>query len=520
MVKTRLVAILLGLLAAIALLAGCGGGESAGDEPAGVAPPDTSVFVEATVQPQGSTREAVEAIAEKAAGIEDLGGTIVSKLEASARSNGEGFDFQTDVKPWLGERVGVFLTRFDGNDFKGNGLALEVTDAGEAREFLERQIEADSGPKPREASYEGVDYYVDPEDETAIGLVGNLFVYGSDEALFKEAVDASDGESLSDSDRYSKAVSAAPAGAFGNVYVDIGGLIKESGATIDPQTRSFLETAGLQVDEATALASLVPHSDDLELQLSSDLAEGGEAAPAAESLLESLPARSVAALAVSGFGDRIAKAVDRIDASGIPGQVPPNQLKSTLLRAGIDIDKITSNLDDAAAFAEGSDEGSLGGALVLTTRDPVQAANTVSNIGLLLRAGRVPGVTALGGKATGFTVRGGELGRKPLVVAAKGKRIAIGYGLAETLDGLSQSGATLSGSPAFKEAKAALGATPMSGFADGPAALRLVGSLIPAGERAGFAEARPYLRNVSYVAIGGESEGDLAKATLIVGLSK
>ena len=60
----------------------------------------------------------------------------------------------------------------------------------------------------------------------------------------------------------------------------------------------------------------------------------------ASELLGSLPADSVAAFASADFGERSSEAIDSIDEKGIPGEVPPNQLKSGLKEAGIDIDKI------------------------------------------------------------------------------------------------------------------------------------------------------------------------------------
>jgi hypothetical protein len=234
-----------------------------------------------------------------------------------------------------------------------------------------------------------------------------------------------------------------------------------------------------------------------------------------------MPAGSVIALASSEFGKSIGKAIDKINTEGIPGQVPPNQLKSALQRVGINLDRITGSLKDIAAFAQGSGKNSLSGAVVLTTDDAAEAASTVSSVGLLLRANHTPGVTAVTGKASGFSIRSENLGPKPLVVATAGKRIAIGYGLPATISGLtSESGPTLSGEQAYKEAVGALGGAQISGFIDGPAAVALAGSLIEGEDRAKFAEAKPYLSKIGYVAIGSQTEGELNVARLIVGLSK
>jgi hypothetical protein len=108
-----------------------------------------------------------------------------------------------------------------------------------------------------------------------------------------------------------------------------------------------------------------------------------------------------------------------------------------------------------------------------------------------------------------------------LVVAAKGERIAIGYGLPAALRALAADpGPTLGDEPTYKEAVSALGGSAIYGFADGDAALRFAAAVIPADERAGFEEARPYLEHISFVAIGSGTEGDLDTAKLIAALAK
>ncbi len=158
-----------------------------------------------------------------------------------------------------------------------------------------------------------------------------------------------------------------------------------------------------------------------------------------------MPAESFAAFSATGFSDQLNEAVDELDAAGIPSQdIPPNQLTSTLKAAGIDLDKIASSLEEAAVFATGSNENNLGGALVLTSGSD-EAAKTVANLGVLLRNSGAPGVTAVSSNgASGFSIRSAELGNKQLVVVAKEKRVAVGYGLAPALQGLAgDSGETL-----------------------------------------------------------------------------
>jgi Protein of unknown function (DUF3352) len=524
MIKTRLVPPVVAVAAALAILAGCGGGGSgSSSDPASVAPSDAPVFIEAKLQPTGELKENVEGIARRVAGVDDLGATIVSLVEQSALGSHQKLDFESEVQPWLGETAGIFLTEYDGDSFGGGGFAIEATDTGEAQDFIDRLAEGED-PKPREESYEGVDYRIDPEDGNSVGIVGNFVVFGEDRSSFESAVDASNGESLTDLEAYDGLNPSSPESTLANVFVDIGALVRQSGSTVDPSAREFFESAGIDVEKAAALASLVPGSNNVEIDLASDLGEADDSVTVedAADLLGSMPARSVAALGYGNLGEGLGEVVDTIDEQGIPGEVPAGQFKSTLKRAGIDLEKIAAGLGDAAAFLEGRTEATLGGALVIEAKDPTEARNTVANVGALVRASDVPGVTAVTGKASGFSVRSKDLGRKPLVVAARGDRIAIGYGLPATLSGLdSESGATLAKTKAYNEALNALGSTPITGFAAGAPVLRLVeGLMTSADPREELEQVAPYLSKVPFLAIGSEVEEGVTHARLILGVTK
>jgi hypothetical protein len=522
MTKPRLVLPVLAAAAALALLAGCGGGDgSSSTDPATVAPPETPVFVEVRIQPAGELKTNVEAIASRL-GVDDLGGTIVSYLEQSALSSDEPLDFEKEVQPWLGESAGIFLTEFDGDDFEGGGFAVEVTDTGEAQDFIDERSESED-PKARDESYEGVDYRFDPEDEQAVGIVGNFVVFGEDRAAFEATVDASQGDSLADSETYGDIAPSSPEGSLADVYVDIGGLIDAAGSEVDPSAMELFEATGLDVENASALLSLVPGSGNVEIDVAGKLGGAQDSAPTedAAALLGSMPANAVAAVGVGELGKGLGEAIDTIDEQGLPGEIPPNQLKNTMKKAGIDLEKITANLGDAAVFVEGRTRATLAGALVIEAKDATEARNTVSNVGTLLRANGTPGVTAVSGRASGFSVRSADLGAKPLVVAAEGERIAIGYGLPATLAGLdSESGPTLAKTKAYNEALNSLGGTPIAGFAAGAPALRLVeGLLTDADEKEELEELTPYLSKVPFLAIGSETEGDVVQAKLILGVT-
>jgi Protein of unknown function (DUF3352) len=518
MTKTRLALLVPAAVAAIAI-AGCGGGGDSSPDPASLAAPGSLVFVEGEVKPSGSLASNVDSIARKVAGIDNLGEYVVEKLEGKAEAEGEPFDYAKEVEPWLGEKAGVAFKGLEDGNLTEPLILIETSDAEATQKFIDHQSSQSKDPY-KDASYEGIEFKVGGSEENAIGVIDEFLVVAEGEPGFKAAVDASQGESLADESRFSDAISAASSGSLADVYVDVGGLIEASGGGIDPQAREILKNAGIDPSEATAVAGVIPGSEQVEVDLSSDL--GGEQAPSgdASELLGSLPAHSFAAFAVTGFGDQLEEAIDKLDASGIPGELPPHKLKSTLKAMGFDLDKIATSLEDAAVFAEGNDKGSLGGALVLTS-GASEAAKAVANLGVLLRNTGTPGVTAVTSNgASGFSIRTAELGRKPLVVVAKGDRVAIGYGLAPALEGLAtEGGETLSDTSAYKAAVSSLGSTPISAFVDGPAALHLAEALVPRSET-GFQEAKRYLRNIAYVGIGTGSEDELATAKLIVGLEK
>jgi uncharacterized protein DUF3352 len=519
MTKTSLVLPVLAAAAAIAI-AGCGSSDSSSSDLASFAPPGSLVYVEGKVQPSGELSEDVNSLAQTIGRVDDLGGLIVEELESSASDDGEPVDFAKEVQPWLGEKAGISFERLDGDDLSEPIIAVESTDAEATQDFIDAQAEQSKEPYEG-VSYEGADFKVGGSEETAVGVVEDTLLIADDEAAFKKAIDASSGESLADEAGFEDAVASASDGSLADVYLDVGRLLEQSGDEIDPQAQEALESAGIDPSEATAVASVIPGSDQIQIDLSSDL--GGEQPPSGDvsELLGSLPGDSFAAVAASGFGDQLKEAIDELDKSGIPGELPPNQLKSTLKAMGIDLDKIADSLEDAAVFAQGTDEASLGGALVLTSSSS-EAAKTVANLGTLLRNTQTPGVTAVtSGGVSGFSVRDEELGRKPLVVVAKDDRVAIAYGLPPALQGLSPEGGTsLSDNANYKAAVSALGSTPISAFVDGPAALRLAEGVISPDEQAELEEAEPYLEKISYIGIGTGSDGDVATAKLIVGVEK
>ena len=484
-------------------LAGCGGdggdgGGSTGSGLAELAPPGSVVFVEGELRPEGKLKSNVDAVARRVAGVDDLGELIVSELEGSAQGAGESFDYERDLEPWLGERGAVAFERLEADDELSEPIILvESTDTAATQEAIDRL----------------------GRGENEVGVVGDTFVIAA-KRDFDAVAAASEGDSLGDEALFEETFAMAPEGSFADAYVDVGALIRQGDVDVDEQVEKGLREGGVELAGAAALVSVTPGSDRVEIEVRSEFSETDVQAGEAPELLGSLPAPSFAAIAFSGFGEQLQRVIDELDREGIEESVPPGQLKSGLEEVGIDLDAIADSIQDAGVFAVGESKAALGGALVLTTTGS-QASDAISSLGLLVRGAGAPGVTALGGSLEGFSVREPEeLGPKPLVVATRGDRIAIGYGLPAVRMALaSGSEETLSDNPAYEDAIASLGGTPAIGFADGPASLRLADALIPASD-ADFEQAKRFLRGIRFLALGSGPETDPATLRLIVGLKE
>jgi hypothetical protein len=251
------------LLAALAV-AGCGGSDSGGsgpaalvtaDSPVAVLPADSPVVITAEVGPGSEQGKAALEFASKLdTQHRDLGAELIKSLEDST-GNDVKIDYEADLKPWLGKTVGIALDDFTSSDV-GSVVALQSTDQGKAQAFLDK---VDSRHKSAAKTYGGVTYHVDPEDNTADGMVEDFVVGATDEAHFKAAVDASKSGSLVDDEQYKTAIGRLDGGDhLGVALVDIDGLLDalaQSGSVSQSTLNSFKSSPSYDPGE-TAAASL------------------------------------------------------------------------------------------------------------------------------------------------------------------------------------------------------------------------------------------------------------------------
>src|SRR5262249_25330532 len=150
------------------------------------------------------------------------------------------------------------------------------------------------------------------------------------------------------------------------------------------------------------------------------------------------------------------------------------ELEGVLGAVGINLHSIAESIDAVGGFIEAPTAGRFGGAVVIEVNNPSEARSTVTKVRLLLRAAGTKGVTAIGGKMSGFSVHSAHLGPERVIVVDTGEEVVIAYG-SKALGQVLRSGTQTLGSTAdFEAGKNALGSTPMSAFVDGSGALGLL----------------------------------------------
>jgi hypothetical protein len=507
------------LLASGALVLGaCGGGEAgAGDtvDPASVVPASAPLYVEAVVQPEGDQRQALEAVARKVAREDDPGAALLRLLDED--DNGD-LDFDRDVRPWLGERVGVAVTGVRGTDPEFV-LVAQSTDEEQARKALER-------PKDvrRAGEHAGVELL---EQDGSTGAVLDDAVLIGTSAAVKAAIDASKGESLADTDGLRDARAAVGEDGVGFAYVNprtafdlvagaAGGAASAQLPGLDLRAmRDQIVPKGLRA----AAASLEVDDDRIVVD---GAAVGGAREPLGDpaAALTGVPAGSFAAVGVGDVGAQVERAIGQILAlggggaggsGGAGGALPPGlSLDSLNGLAGFDVRReLLSWMGDAAIFVRGSGLQDLGGGLVVQSKDPARSRAAIGRIEQLLRRFGGSDVRARrSGDTLEIAAQGVPL---PIRVQADGDRFTVAVG-ARTPAAL-RDGTKLADDAAFKDAAGLLtdGVRP-SFFLDVPQVVALVGAV--AGGDPQFDQVRPFLDAYGPAAAGTRRDGDLTRGQL------
>ena len=366
-----------------------------GGEPASLAPPKRRSTWKRTWRRTRRRAKSSNELAQTVLGIENVGEFVAEELEEAALGEGEKFNFEEEVEPWLGEKAGMYLQATTAttstatasrskprtpakpkNSSKSGSKRSEGT--GRRRRIRRRQVLR----RARRRIGARRDRRL-PRLRRNQGRLrrngGNLRRRRRPERIGE--VQDSDG---SGAGRRASAASTSTSAA----------LIK-AGERLDPAgNRSGLRRcSGSNRRNATAVATLVPHSEQVEIDFTTNLDQGDGGRRRR---------LGAARIAARDRGGRLRLARIRQEPSAkastqlerkrrSPARSNRANSKRALgTRSGSTSTRSPASIGDVGGFVEGSSEGSLGGALVIETDSASEAKNTVANIGLLLRATRTP----------------------------------------------------------------------------------------------------------------------------------
>jgi Protein of unknown function (DUF3352) len=526
------------------VLAGCGGDdeeeESVDVGPAAVVPTNAPAYFDVSVRPEGDARDDAEAAAGKILGSDDPGETLISLIEEAAAEEDPGFDWDEDVAPWLGQKVGFFPTSLAGESEVA--VIAQTTDPDQALEFARSDAGITVGGRERE--YNGVSFQVDSEGD-ALGVVDDFLVSATPKG-FKRVVDAARGDSLGDSDQFRDSVGELPGERLATLYAvprDFLGAIPEE--EIDPEGRNiFLKAIGESAD-TPVLGDLTASAENLELELS---AAGGAVETEQSNLLNQLPGEAWLALGLGDIGGAIQNGLDSVESAEVKG-LSGEQLRSQLDElTGLDLEQVAQALGGGALFVQGDSTLDLRGALIIQSGDETVSAELLDSIESLItsQAGtsgvRVTSLSAetgtTGGTSSETTTEGGETTTEssepsvstgfqvesedlpqPIQVVQQGNRIIAGYGGGIVGEIINTSGKTsgLTGTPGFTKAEEAIGSLGLDAYVSFRPVIELAENL--GGEDdPDFQTAKEYLTALDFLAIGSGNEDDRALLRFVIGL--
>lgn len=274
--------------AASVVLAGCGGGggNKAASGPASIAPGNAAAYVSVSTNFDSAGWNKAEALLDRFPGKEDILASLRSSLEQ------EGLDWETDVKPALGDEVDLVWT-----DFQGGGQNIVgITKPKDVDKF--NALLAKTSNPPVYEQIEGWTVFASEQDELD---------------AFERA--RADNGSLEDNSTFTDAMDALPSDSIVKAFVR-GNAVQTAFDQRLEQSGAPADTTKKQVGSLDAItAAVTPGSDGIRIASSFngdlDLGGGGYHAE----LPSSLPAGAMFYLSFNGIGNRLNKLVDSLGSS-------------------------------------------------------------------------------------------------------------------------------------------------------------------------------------------------------------
>lgn len=520
-------------IALIAALGIAGGGafalvratDAPEDAAISLVPSNAVLYTTIYIEPSNSQRAALDSVLSKLPKIDSLD---KAKAELAELLDPEleklGLEFERDIEPWLGSQAAFYMTVPEGATGSPEDVAalISTDDQDAARAAIDKGIEraGDSG-EWQDATYEGVDYRV-KDEESAFGFVGDFLVAGT-ESGFKASVDASAGENLGGTERFSEATALLTDDLLALLYVDSEDIIEaaQSAGAMGQQEIAALETFGAS---GSVAVSLHAEEESLVFESASELPEQGALRDLMTSyepgsgLIGSFPGDSWLAFSLQDSGESLDAAIDAFG-SVVPG-LDRDQIESTFSSGtGLDLDEdVLSWMGDAGVFVQGSNLQEIGGALVVTSSDAAKTGAAVQKLQDFATSNGLQTRPLERGGLTGFAVQ--APGMPAPVNLLGGDRFIAAYGDAAADDAL-EPDSTLEDSEGYSAAQEALGGDYATVFyVNGEGLVRLIesgmsfsGTTDPTYEE----DVKPYLDHLGFMVAGVRVEGDSVVQRFAIG---
>jgi hypothetical protein len=505
-------AVLATLLACTLLLAACGG-EDEGPDPATLAPPDAPLYVEALVRPEGEQREDA---------LEALGKVLLTdapeqRLRELLQDGGEdGFDYERDVDPWLGERVGVWARDLQAEE-PAFTLIAAATDTDQALEAVEAAARRE-GTELEERSHEGTDYLFDAQEATGAAAVEDFLVVGTEPEL-QRTIEVSGDDSLAESERYEQLIDDLPDDRIGTLFVDQRAAFEATQAPEGGPEAQILNSLFNPRELQPGAAALV--ADGERIVIDSVTRRGGSAlvnqlaglTSEPTELLGELPADAWVAFGLNDLGSTVDEVFTQV-AGALGGAAIEGQFRE---QTGLDLRRdVLGWMGDVGVYASGAGPEALRGALVIEITDAERAESAFGRLDELLRAmaDAQVGDADVDGADQALEVRSPDL-PDPVVLAHNAERMVIGYGAAAAEAVLGDAD-QLADTELWERGRTILGDLEPSFLLDMAQVIANVEAF--GGADAEFERARPYLEAYDVVASGGQVDGEDQSGRLAAGL--
>jgi hypothetical protein len=500
---TKTLRALVALVVVALAVAGCGSssGSGSGTDTARLAPANSFLYFEATIDPTGDQEAAMRTILADLPGSGPPEDRINNLLEqASKSSKTANVDYEKDIKPWLGDKAAVFVAPPKTANGKSPwAIVAATTDEGKAKDTVKKGHDAGD----QDLTYRDTDYVLS-KDGTAVGVVGGYLVIGSDDGL-KAAVDASknDSASLTKSDRYQQAIKGATTDRIALLYEDFGGILQTLASASKQSLGAAAPLVGRLFGGNPIVATIRAENQALVIDGSllpsgSLFGISGKSTP----LLGTVPADSWLALGAPHLGQTLETVIGLVSGAVGGEQALKQQLRAS---TGLDLDRdLLSWIGDAAIYVTGDSKATIGGGALIQSTNPTASRRALTKLAAL--AARSGGDTRVSAyhfhSAAGYRLQTTSA-PTPIYIVQAGDEVALTYGPPTVLGG---SGAALTSAPGYQAAVSKLGAGyAPSLYVSVPPILNVAESFGAGG--ASYQKAKPYLTILDYL-ISGSAQSD------------